>query len=535
MTRNYRFGVLDWHEPSRIRAFFLSLRAEPLAKNIVNILMPAQPKHSRPTKRPARARLSAVALGVALAVSSFALAQQNLPSMGEPADNALSPIEEKQLGAQFMREIRAQMAVVRDVPATEYIQNLGKRLALASSAGSARDFTFFIINDQQINAFAIPGGYVGINIGLVQAMNIEEQLAGVVAHEVAHVTQRHHARAFALSNQYSVRTAATIFAALLIGQASPQAGQAALAAGMAANQHSAVNFTRTNEIEADRIGIEILSNAQYNPAAMAESFAILRRENQLNTSRGALQYLRTHPLDNNRIAEAKDRANVSATKPIVPQTDFLLFKARLSVLATEDKGQLLHTFQAKFDNSPTIENTYGLALLHADAGRLDEALEFLDKLDAYDPSHPLVELTKAQVIEEQGDLNKSLAILEKLHENYPERYSVVERLVDLQSQKRQLRTAKLTAEQYLRRIPNPNPLAWRQLAQLQQRLSEKAESHESLARYFIGINELNRAHNQFKLALQHVAADSKDELRLLASIKTLKGIPPGEPEEPEQQ
>ena len=497
--------------------------------------MPAQFNNSRQTAS-ANTRLSALALGVALSVSSISVAQQNLPSMGEPADNALSPIEEKQLGAQFMREIRAQMAVVRDVPTTEYIQNLGKRLARASSVGSDRDFTFFVINDPQINAFAIPGGYVGINIGLIQAMTLEEQLAGVVAHEVAHVTQRHHARAFALSNQYSVRTAATIFAALLIGQASPQAGQAALAAGMAANQHSAVNFTRTNEIEADRIGIEILSNAQYNPSAMAQSFAILRRENQLNTSRGALQYLRTHPLDNNRIAEAKDRATVSAAKPMVSQTDFQLFKARLTVLATEDKGQLLHTYQAKFDTSPTIENTYGIALLHAEAGRPDLALEYLDKLKAYDPDHPLVQLSKAQVIEEQGELNESVALVEKLHEDYPERYSVVERLVDLQSQKRQLRTAKFTAQQYLRKIANPNPLAWRQLAQLQQRLGEKAESHESLARYFIGINELNRAHNQFKLALQHVVTDSNDELRLQASIKTLKGIPPGTPEEkPEQQ
>jgi len=176
--------------------------------------------------------------------------------MGEPADNALSPIEEKQLGAQFMRQIRSQMPLVRDVSVTEYIQVLGERLANASGKTSEQEFTFFVINDSQINAFAIPGGYVGVNVGLIQAMQHEEQLAGVVAHEVAHVTQRHHARAFALGNQYSVRTAATILAAVLIGQASAEAGQAALAAGMAATQQSAINFTRTNEIEADRIGIE---------------------------------------------------------------------------------------------------------------------------------------------------------------------------------------------------------------------------------------------------------------------------------------
>jgi len=447
--------------------------------------------------------------------------------MGEPADNALSPIQEKQLGAQFMRQIRAQMPLVRDVPVAEYIQLLGNRLASASGKSSQQDFTFFVINDSQINAFAIPGGYVGINVGLIQAMEREEQLAGVVAHEVAHVTQRHHARAFALGNQYSVRTAATILAAILIGQASAEAGQAALAAGMAANQQSAINFTRTNEIEADRIGIEILANAQYDPTAMAESFAILRRKNSLNTSAGALQYLRTHPLDNNRIAEAKDRANVQPDLAEAPQTDFQLFKARLAVLTSEDKNQLERTFQAKFNQKPTVENTYGIALLHMQANRLDKSIQYLDILKDIAPAHPMAELTRAQVLEETGDFAASLAVLETLHSNYPARYSVVEKLVGLQTRKRRLTKAKQTVTKYLRRIPNPNPLAWRQLASLQQRLGEQAASHESLSRYFIGLNEPGHAMNQLKLALQHAAPGSNDQLRLEASMKSLKGIPPG--------
>ncbi len=471
-------------------------------------------------------------LGLAIGLVSFAaLAQQNLPSMGEPADNALSPIEEKQLGAQFMRQIRSQMPLVRDVPVAEYIQILGDRLANASGKSSDQEFTFFVINDSQINAFAIPGGYVGINVGLIQAMRIEEQLAGVVAHEVAHVTQRHHARAFALGSQYSVRTAATILAAVLIGQASAEAGQAALAAGIAANQQSAINFTRSNEMEADRIGIEILTNAQYNPTAMAESFDILRRENRLNTSAGALQYLRTHPLDNNRIAEAKDRANARLELPLAPQIDFQLFKARLAVLTSEDKSQLQRTYKAKFDRSPTAENTYGMALLQLGANRYDKSIEYLDKLRKIAPAHPIAELTRAEALEESGDFNASLAILESLYKNYPERYSVVEKLVDLQTRKRRLTIAKQTVTRYLRRIPNPNPLAWRKLASLEQRLGEQAGSHESLSRYFIALNELGHAMSQLKLALQHTTPGSNDELRLEASVNSLRGIPPGAEQE----
>lgn len=491
---------------------------------------PAQPARSK--RNGSRVKMTGSMLGAMLGLglsllTGAGLAQQNLPSMGEPADNALSPIEEKQLGAHFMRQIRASMPLIRDVPTAEYIETLGNRLALASGKSTQLDFTFFVINDDQINAFAIPGGYVGVNVGLIDAMNNEEQLAGVVAHEVAHVTQRHHARAFSIGKQYSLRTAATIMAAILIGQASSEAGQAALAAGMAANQQSAVNFTRSNEIEADRIGIEILTNAQYNPSAMAESFAILRRKNSLNTSRGALQYLRTHPLDENRIAEAKDRAGGSSDRPAAPQTEFQLFKARLAVLATEDKGQLQRTFQARYDAKPTVETTYGIALLHIEANRLDEAVVYLDKLDEITPKHPLAELARAKVLEKRGDLNASLELLEQLYASYPERYSVIEKLVDLQSRKRQLSAAMQTTKQYLRRNANPNPLAWRQLASVQQRLGEQAASHESLARYFTGLNEPGRALGQLQLALQYVEPDSNDELRLRASQNSLRGIPPG--------
>ena len=159
-------------------------------------------------------------------------AQQNLPDMGEPADSALSPVEEQLLGAQFMRQIRARLPLVRDVQITEYIQELGDRLVLSAGKSDPGKFTFFVIDDPQINAFAIPGGYVGINSGLIAAMAHEEQLASVVAHEIAHVTQRHHARSFATGSRATLSAAAAVLAAVIIGQASAQAGQAALAAGL---------------------------------------------------------------------------------------------------------------------------------------------------------------------------------------------------------------------------------------------------------------------------------------------------------------
>jgi len=473
-----------------------------------------------------RRRTAALFCGLLLsATAALTLAQQNLPNMGEPADNALSPLEEQAMGAGFMRQIRASVPLIRDVQLQEYIQNLGNRLASASGKTDNTQFTFFIVEDKAINAFAIPGGYVGVNVGLIDAMQLEGQLAAVVAHEVAHVTQRHHARAFALGARNNMSAAAAILAAIVIGQASPQAGQAALAAGLAATQQSQVNFTRANEVEADRIGIEILANAEYSASGMAESFSILRRKNSLNTSAGALEYLRTHPLDNNRIAEARDRANTQREFKQGSQTDYQLFKARLTVLTEKNSGQLTRRFKASFNKQPTIANTYGLSLLMLNENRLDSAMRYIDELKKLSGPHFITQLLEADLLLAQNKHQQASKKLKTLIELNPERYSAVEKQIILLVSKRKLSEARNLANQYLRSAEQPNPRAWRELASIQQQLGEQADSHESLAQYFIGLNELYRAQSQLKLALRYVETASQDELRLQASLKNLLNRP----------
>jgi len=466
-----------------------------------------------------------VLLATVATLAPFARAQQNLPDMGEPADNALPPLEEERLGAELMRQIRTALPLVRDVQLEEYIQTLGMRLALASGKTGGRPFTFFLIDDETINAFAIPGGYVGINAGLIGAMQREEQLASVLAHEVAHVTQRHHARAFATGRSSSLSAAAAVLAAILIGQASPEAGQAALAAGIAATQQSAINFTRGNEIEADRIGIEILGNASYDARAMAEAFAILRRQNSLNTTGSGLEYLRTHPLDNNRIAEAADRALARPALPPVSQTDFAVFKARLAVLTTEDPAQLERAYRAIVDpggGSAEVGARYGLALLALRANRLDEALVELERLDELAPAHPTVELLRTDALEAKGEVRDSRERLAALSELYPEHYSIVEKRVEQLTRARRVEEALDVVQRYVRSAEAPDPLAWRQLAGIRQRLGDEVGSHESLARYFAALDELQRAEDQLELALRQVPPASQDELRLQAELKALR-------------
>ncbi len=476
------------------------------------------------TRRPcsARARVTALVLAAGLLASLTVAGQQNLPNLGEPSDNALSPLEERELGAEFMRQIRRSLPLVNDAQLEEFMQTLGTRLALASGKSDARDYRFFIVDEPSINAFAIPGGYVGVNAGLVEAMAHEEQLASVLAHEVAHITQRHHARSFATGTRNSLSAAASLLAAILIGSKSPEAGQAALAAGLAATQQSAINFTRANEIEADRIGIEILGNARYDPSAMAESFAILRNRNSLNTSADQIEYLRTHPLDSNRVAEARDRAAGKVSRPLVDQVDYRLFKGRLAVLTTEDAGQLQNTWQAEYERSPDAGNAYILALLNIQANRLEKARVYLDTLQRIASGRLMVEMLEAEWLEADGQIEASREALLVLDDLFENQYSIIERLVGLDTRAQRHAAARDRINEYLRGSEAPDPLAWRQLASIEETLNEPAASHEALARYFAVLGEPARAMSQLELALREVPTGSQAELRLSASLKSLQ-------------
>lgn len=455
-------------------------------------------------------------------LENTALAQQNLPQMGEPADNALSPQQEKILGRQFMRQIRAQLPLIRDTQINEYLNDLGTRLAASVQSAETREFNFFIIDDLTINAFAIPGGYIGVNAGLVQAMQLEAQLAGVIAHEIAHVTQRHHARSFASAGKNRMSTAAAILAAILIGSSNPEAGQAALAAGLAISQQSSVNYTRLHEYEADRIGIGILANAGLDPAAIAETFEIMRRRNSLNTSSNQIEYLRTHPLDNNRIAEARSRANrLGKPERKAREINFALFKARLAVLSGSDEAQLQHQYQAKYARDKNTAAAYALALLATRNNDFERANRYLEPAIESNPENSFIRLLEARLLLEQGKINASTDLYEELMSVYPGRFSIVEQYAEHLVGQRKKAEAASMLKRYQRTTDIPNPLAWRELANIQEQIGQQSASHESLARYFIALDELNRAKQQLELSLKTIDQGSKDELRLSAQLRSI--------------
>ncbi len=247
---------------------------------------------------------------LAAACSGLAGAQESgvrLPDIGSSAASIASPEEMREYGASMLRELRSYNLVFDDPLVSDYINSLGYRL-VSFSDGASQPFTFFVVRSNDINAFAAPGGYLGFNIGLINSVGSEDELAAVIGHEIAHITQQHTLRAFEDSKKVSLPIALAMLGALVAASGrSDDAGQAAIMGGVSLMQQRAINFTRYDEIEADRIGIQTLARAGYDPLAMADTFGMFQRIMRTNGI-DVPEFLRTHPVDVNRIADAKARA-----------------------------------------------------------------------------------------------------------------------------------------------------------------------------------------------------------------------------------
>lgn len=314
---------------------------------------------------------------IALPPATASASRDELPDLGRAGGAVISNNEEYLLGRMIMRQLRDSGALLEDPIVDAYIQQLGQRLASRAHEGEHR-FTFFVVRDPQINAFALPGGFIGIHHGLLLAAKTESELASVLAHEIAHVTQRHIARMIESSGQTSLMATAAIVAAVIIGGvtgAGSDAIQAAMAVAQGAAIQSQINFTRGNEYEADRVGIDILARSGFDPNAMAAFFETLARYNSL-AGRRVPDFLKTHPVTAERVAEARNRAALLAGVQAPPALDFTLVKARLRVLTSDLPDEALAFFEQRRPTNEeewTETDRYGYALALLEAGRAAEA------------------------------------------------------------------------------------------------------------------------------------------------------------------
>jgi predicted Zn-dependent protease len=452
----------------------------------------------------------------------------DLPSIGDSAGSVISPLEERKLGAAFMRSIRQSGMVMDDLEITAYLRSLGRRLATNSETPS-QQFIFFVVNEPSINAFAGPGGYIGVHTGLFLASESESELAGVLAHEIAHVTQRHLARAFEAADNLSIPSMAALIAAVLIGTQSPDAGVATAALAQAGSLQYQINFTRANEYEADRVGIQTLANAGLDPQGMPMFFERLQKNSRLYGSRPP-EFLSTHPVTTNRIAEATSRAE-SYPPGTRDSLDFQLIRARLRVMTYENPHQVIDDFSQYRKRGEQAEpwKRYEYALLLASTNEYREALQILQSLHRKDPDRIAYRLALAEVYRKAREPAKALALYKDSLELYPGSLELmVPYASTLLAGDRPQDAYLLLRDSYtLSDISNEkynDPHIYKLLAQAAEAMGRNAQMHGAMSQYYFLNGYTRQAIQQLQLAAREPGLTDYESARIQARLGELKTL-----------
>ena len=345
---------------------------------------------------------------LALALAAQPVAAADLPDLGEVSRQYFSDQEEQALGRAIMRDVYADPRYLDDPEIESYLNQLGYKLVSVSSRNQ-REFTFFVVSDPTINAFAMPGGNIGVHTGLLLAAQSESELASVVAHEIAHVTQDHIARMVAAQSQSQWPTMAALALALLAARSNPNVASAAIASTQAYSIQNQLNYSRDYEREADRLGYEMLSRAGFDPRGMSGFFNRLQRANRFYDS-SAPAYLRTHPLTTDRIADMQARSESAPYHQVQDSLDFQLVRARLRAQEGSPDDALAAARDALKEKRYGSETAARYALVTAlvRARQFKEAEAEVQKLLSGKPAPPMIQQLAAYTALAAG--NQGLAL-----------------------------------------------------------------------------------------------------------------------------
>lgn len=464
------------------------------------------------------------ALLAALQCVSPVHAADNLPDLGEVSQSVFSAQTERKVGEAIMREVRLDRAYYDDPEVTDYLNSLGWRLAAHSGAGG-QDFEFFLMRDDTLNAFALPGGYIGVHTGLLLAAQNESELAGVLAHEIAHVTQRHIARMVAAESRNTLTTLAALAVAILAARSNSQVASAAVATAQAGAIQSQLDFTRENEREADRVGLQTLLAAGFDPRGMVSFFERLQKANRIYDN-NAPSYLRTHPLTTERIADMEARVAELPYRQVPDSPEFQFARAKLR--ATTGSGREAVTYfreslrEHKYVSEPATR--YGLALALLRDRQPDAAWEELGRLRARLPApHPWVESLAGDILTAQG---RTAALLEHYRQalaRFPFHRALIYGQAEALLNTGQARDALKLVENRLRSTP-ADPRLYELQARGYAQLGQSLAQHRALAEAQVLRGNLPAAIEQLQIALRSGEGDFYQLSSVEARLKELRAL-----------
>jgi predicted Zn-dependent protease len=434
--------------------------------------------------------------------SALELDKLNLPEMGDSAGTLISPQEEKQLGEAFFRGLHQQVDINQDSEIQQYIQNIGEKL-VSHSDTPAYPFHFFVVMENAINAFAGPGGYIGVNSGLILMTEAESELASVMAHEIAHVTQRHLYRSYEASSRLSIPMVAATLGAILLGTQSGAAGQAAIMAIQAGSVQFQINFTREHEEEADRVGMQTLSQSVFDPRSMPTFFERLQQSTRY-AGQNVPEFLRTHPVTASRISDSRGRADNYPYKQYPDSLAYQLIKTKLQVLLSVDNDEIRTLLQAKLNQGLPEQRTvanYGLGLVALKTQNFAQAERIFQELVQQFPRQSHYPAALARTALEASNYKVALERYQKLSEQFPENDAVKIEYVNALLKAGEAHKAKEVLLQLSPKTKNL-PIFAQLLAQIYGELNQPAESHRYLADYYFAMGETRQAILQIRLAQQ---------------------------------
>ncbi|MDB6043627.1 MAG: hypothetical protein JWM63_2178 [Gammaproteobacteria bacterium] len=424
-----------------------------------------------------------------------------LPDMGSPEAAVISHADERQLGYMVVQQLREQNGIVEDPEISEYLNSVGDRLA-AQSPDGAQGFEFFVVKDSAINAFAVPGGFVFINYGLILTTSTESELASVMGHEIAHVTQHHIARAIRAQSKQALTSAAAMLAAILLG-AMGGGGQAveggiAAAQGLAVQQQ--INFTRDNEMEADRVGISFLAGAGFDTQAMGNFFETMGRHEGLAATYIPAMLI-DHPVTSDRIAEARARAAQFPPRKAKDSVSYALVRERLRVLMAPGDTDIEKQYAQKIaKGNPDLATRYGEALaLMADNKPL-EAEKILYQLTDEHQGVTMLHSALGQAEAKAGQTNDALGTFKHAVKLFPRNVPVTVRYAESLMATGNPKEAHSVLLDLFNNVP-PTPEQIRLTANAANAAGDTGDAYFYMGEYQLTSGDLPLAATQYQLAL----------------------------------
>lgn len=460
----------------------------------------------RPRRWAALALAALLALTPPTALSQF----ENLPRLGDASGDELSPAAERRLGEAVMRQLRRDIAYLDDAELVDYLNRFAMPL-MATPAAEGQTFEFFAIDDGSINAFALPGGFIGVHVGLLMASESESEVAGVLAHEIGHVTQRHIARMLAQQKQMTFISMAAMALSLLAARSNPQAAMGGILLSDQVARQNLMAFSRESEREADRVGFEMMRQAGFEPQAMGSFFNRLQQASRFYDSNAPV-YMRTHPLTGERIADMQARLRETRYRQRPDAIEYQLLRARFRTTADESTdgrriGRELAEQQVKDNPRAGAPAWFGLASVAAaqrDWPRFEQALA--RAREVHGQPHPYFDRLAASARLEAGD---PVGAIERAREGlarFPDSRALArvhgQALIDAG---RHAEAVRFLKDQLL--TWRSDPQLWQQLSVVHGKLGNRSEAHQAAAERFVLLGSMISAVDQLRIAQRAGDAD----------------------------